>query len=261
MPKYILLAASAIALAAATPSAQAAGAFDFLDPCIAARDDLSQQTRDVAQTFAQAEGQILTAAAPDGFLALWMRVKKEQARPYFDSDVSPMLVSLGVTDIEAAYEMWFRAQIESVDPEQLRALIDENYRQVLREELAVSRTHTEEDANRARDALNSQCKNDVGSQVLRVVMSPIGWIAGNFEAGKDEANIVTQVFRAVTGISLADIGEFGLLGGPNSELRRALNAVVGGENSAIREGLRFFDPGNTNGIFGGPNSFFRKPFG
>lgn len=73
--------------------------------------------------------------------------------------------------------------------------------------------------------------------------------------------MVTQVFRAVTGISAKDIAKYGLLGGENSELRKLANSVAGGENSEVRKTLRFLDPGNTDGILGGPNSFFRKPFG
>ncbi|MDO9443544.1 MAG: hypothetical protein Q7T73_21900 [Beijerinckiaceae bacterium] len=91
--------------------------------------------------------------------------------------------------------------------------------------------------------------------------APIGWIGGNFEAGKNEHNLVTQVFKAVTGISPKDIAKNGFLGGENSELRKLANAAAGGETGEVRKALRFMDPSNTKGILGGGGSFFRKPFG
>ena len=51
------------------------------------------------------------------------------------------------------------------------------------------------------------------------------------------------------------------IGGKRSELRKLADTLAGGENSGVRKTLRFLDPSNTNGILGGPNSFFRKPFG
>ncbi|WP_439360171.1 hypothetical protein [Bradyrhizobium sp. DASA03007] len=65
---------------------------------------------------------------------------------------------------------------------------------------------------------------------------------------------MTQVFKAVTGISPKDIAKQGVLGGDNSELRKLANAVAGGENSAVREGLRMLDPRNEKGFVGGHNS-------
>lgn len=62
------------------------------------------------------------------------------------------------------------------------------------------------------------------------------------------------MFKAVTGISPKDMAKQGILGGDNSELRKLANAVAGGENSAVREGLRALDPCNEKGFLGGHNS-------
>jgi hypothetical protein len=66
---------------------------------------------------------------------------------------------------------------------------------------------------------------------------PIGWVAGNFQAAKNEKNVVTQVFHALTGVSPQAIAEHGLLGGKNSEARKALEPIIGGPNGAIQKGI------------------------
>ncbi|WP_136626542.1 hypothetical protein [Bradyrhizobium macuxiense] len=71
---------------------------------------------------------------------------------------------------------------------------------------------------------------------------------GNFQASKNEENVVTQVFHAVTGISMQSIAERGILGGDNSVARTTLEPVVGGRDGAIQRGIgdvaRALNPGN-----------------
>lgn len=247
--------------AALSSSALAGGAFDFLDPCIKARSDFSDQRNAVRARVAQFESNVPTFNAPPEFKEAWEKQKRLDSRPYFDKEIAPRLQKMGAVDMEKAFSMWFDDMLTSVAPQELKDIIDQNYRELAKHELAAIRAKNESDFESAKSDLDASCKHDVGNQVLRVAVAPLGWIDGNLNAGKDEHNVVTQVFRAVTGISGKDIAKYGLLGGENSELRKFANAIAGGENSEFRKELHFFDPGNTNGIFGGPNSFFRKPFG
>ena len=260
MKKLLLAMALGLATISTSP-AFAAGAFDFLDPCIKLRDQFADQRQQVRTKFANLEGSIPTMVADEAFRDAWIKAKREQARPLFDKEVAPKLAKYGLKDMDQAFDAWFKDMIASVDGQDLQNLINETYRMLASEELARFRSQTEVEFDQAKSDLDSSCKKDVGNQVLRVALAPIGWIGNNFEAAKDEHNIVTQVFRAVTGISPKDIARQGILGGDNSELRKLANAVAGGENSEVRKALRFLDPGNTKGIFGGSNSVFRKPFG
>jgi hypothetical protein len=113
--------------------------------------------------------------------------------------------------------------------------------------------------DRAKIDRDAPCKND--SWVDRPIRAPLNWIEQNIRASNRECTLITQFVRATTGISPRDIAKYGLLGGERSELRRFADIVAGGQNSEVRKTLRFLDPGNTQGIFGGANSFFRKPFG
>jgi hypothetical protein len=257
-----LLLASALGLATlSTSPAFAAGAFDFLDPCIKARSDFADQRTQVGARYANLESSIGTMVATPEFRDAWLKAKRQQARPIFDAEVAPHLLKYGLKDMDQAFDAWFKDMIAAVDPNDLQQLINTSYRMLAKEELARHRAKTDADYNEVKSELDSSCKHDVGNQVLRVAVAPIGWVAGNIDGAKNEHNIITQVFRGVTGISPKDIAKQGILGGDNSELRKLANAIAGGESSEVRKTLRFLDPGNTKGIFGGPNSFFRKPFG
>jgi len=45
-------------------------------------------------------------------------------------------------------------------------------------------------------------------------------IERNFQAAKNEPTAVGQLLRATTGVSIDDIGKYGLAGGPNSEINK-----------------------------------------
>jgi len=50
-------------------------------------------------------------------------------------------------------------------------------------------------------------------------------IKGNIEAAKKESGEIDKAIRAVLGISIRDIRQYGLLGGPNSEMRKLFKAL------------------------------------
>lgn len=253
-----LLLASVLGLSTlATAPASAQGAFDFLDPCIKARSDFDGQRQHVRGRFANFEASIPTMTATPEFREAWMQAKRQQARPYFDKEVAPALERYGLTDAERAFDAWFKDIIASLQPEELESLVNTTYRLMAREELARGQAKTEAEYEKAKSELDGSCRSDVGSQVLRVAMAPIGWVGGNIEGAQREHNIVTQVFRGVTGVSARDIASHGILGGENSELRKLARAIAGGPNSEVNKALRILDPSNTSGILGGPNSAAR----
>ena len=260
MKKLLLALTLGVATLSVSP-AFAGGAFDFLDPCIKARTDFSDQRQEFRTRADTLEATIPTMVATPEFREAWINAKQVQARPIFDTDVAPQLAKYGLKDMDQAFDAWFKDMIASVDPQDLQDLINTTYRSLAKEEVAAERAKTEAAYDDAKSDLDGSCKSDVGSQVLRVAVAPIGWVAGNFESAKSEKNIVTQVFHAVTGVSAKDIAKQGILGGDKSELRKLANAIAGGPNSEVRKGLRFLDPGNTDGWAGGKNSFFHKPFG
>jgi hypothetical protein len=52
-------------------------------------------------------------------------------------------------------------------------------------------------------------------------------VAANIEAAAREDGDINQAIRATTGVSVRDIEDEGILGGENSEARKACNAIAG----------------------------------
>lgn len=50
-------------------------------------------------------------------------------------------------------------------------------------------------------------------------------VVGNIKASQHESGDIDKAVRATLGISIADIKSHGLLGGPNSEMRKLFNAL------------------------------------
>ena len=236
MKKILLASALGLASLGGTP-AFAAGAFDFLDPCIKAQSDFSEQRQQMHEKFVAASASIDTMNYTPDFRDAWIKAKRKQARPIFDEQVAPVLTKYNVTDMDGAFDAWFNDMIASIAPADLDALINTTFRVMAKTEVARSKAQTEQEYNIAKSDLDGLCKSDVGNQVIRIAAAPIGWIGGNFEAAKDESNLVTQVFKAVSGISPKDIAEHGILGGEKSELRKLANSIAG-ENSEVNKVLR-----------------------
>jgi hypothetical protein len=101
---------------------------------------------------------------------------------------------------------------------------------------------------------NPQSQNQpTSSEVLNKFFSDLfnalaHWLAArftsNFEGAGNESGFGAKVLRGGLGISWEDIKARGLLGGDNSYLRQIVPTWS-----------------DNGGIFGGENSFFRKPFG
>jgi hypothetical protein len=102
--------------------------------------------------------------------------------------------------------------------------------------------------DKGKSELDAACKSDVGSQALRLALVPVGWVVGNFETAKNEKNVVTQVFHALTGMSPQAVAEHGILGGKESFARQVAEPIIGGPNGAIQKGIgdaaRALNPAN-----------------
>jgi hypothetical protein len=235
-----LMKTSAVAIALMTTVGSttfAAGALDFLDSCIKARSDFAEQRHAYFANLSVTESSIDKLTATPEFKAAWLSEVKKQARPLFDEKIAPALRKMGATDMETGFNVWFDMELAAIKPEELDNRINSDFRTLAKDELRKVRAQSNARFDEARKELGDSCKSDVGSQALRLTLAPIGWVAGNFEAAKNEKNIVTQVFHAITGISPQAIAEHGLLGGDKSFARQTLEPIIGGRNGAIQKGI------------------------
>jgi hypothetical protein len=246
-----LLKTVAVAVALSVPLAStsfAAGAFDFLDHCIKVKREFAEQRQAIFAKINLAESSIDTLTTTPEFKEAWMADVRKQARPVFDEQIAPTLREMGTPDMDKAFTVWFDLEMAKIQPEDLDKQINSDFRALARDELRRNRAEINANLDQQQKELGDACKSDVGSQVLRATLAPLGWVAGNFEAAKNEKNVVTQVFHAVTGISPQAIAEHGVLGGDHSEARKLLEPVIGGPKGAIQKGIgdaaRALNPAN-----------------
>ncbi|MBX3306490.1 MAG: hypothetical protein KF751_10625 [Nitrospira sp.] len=72
-----------------------------------------------------------------------------------------------------------------------------------------------------------EVKSDSLTDLLEayILQKGIEIVKGNIEAAKNESGDIDKAIRATLGISIADIKRYGLLGGPNSEMRKLFKAL------------------------------------
>jgi hypothetical protein len=57
-------------------------------------------------------------------------------------------------------------------------------------------------------------------EIMKVLAVPVKIVDGNIRAASGERGEIDKVIRAVTGISVRDINKYGIFGGPNSVFRK-----------------------------------------
>jgi hypothetical protein len=57
-------------------------------------------------------------------------------------------------------------------------------------------------------------------EVMKILAAPVKIVDGNFKAASGESGELDKVLRASTGISVRDINRYGIFGGPNSVFRK-----------------------------------------
>ena len=223
------LSALALSAALASPAWASNGTFDFLDPCVKATDDFRAERASVLTQLDQAVADADHAPPSDAYRSAWMRAKKSQARPTFDSLVAPMLREAGMTDMDAAYDKWFAAQLKAVGDDKVGQLVTASFHQELKQVRIDQHAQGEAQLLDAQNELDHSCKMDVGNQALRAtlttVMAPVAMISRNLELAKRESGVGAQIVAGTTGISVTDFVKYGPAGGPGSEVNKA-GAVI-----------------------------------
>ena len=217
---------SALALTACLAGTARAsnGVFDFLDPCVKATDEFHAERASVLTQADRAIADADRAPSTPEYRAAWMKAKNVQLRPMFDKYVAADLKDNGVTDLDGAYQKWFARQLRDMGDATVNQLIDSSFHQELKQVRIEQRTHDAAQLQAAQTELDGACKADVGNQALRVtmgvVLAPFNIIGGNIAGAGRESGVIDQGLKATTGISVKDIKEHGIFGGPNSVFRK-----------------------------------------
>jgi hypothetical protein len=57
-------------------------------------------------------------------------------------------------------------------------------------------------------------------EIMKVLRAPVETIGANAQAAQRESGDIAKAARTISGISIADIENYGIVGGPNSELNK-----------------------------------------
>jgi hypothetical protein len=233
--KNTLRIAATCALVLLPGTASAQGLFDFLDPCIGARNDYWKARNGILTKVDTKLAGVATAQPTKEFSDYWWTEKRVALRTFFDANIVPVLEGAGIKEqkmLDAAFETWLEKQIHGAGGhEAMNKLVAEEYRRVLGLALLKQKGETVAALDKQRDELYSSCPQDVANQMFRglitVTVAPIGIVTQNLEIAKRESGDLAKVLAGTTGISVDAINKGGILGGENSEARKACNAVAG----------------------------------
>jgi hypothetical protein len=213
------------------PAMAQGGAFDFLDPCIAAGETVSQQ-RSKMLTELQAGIARAEAIKPTAeYAKLWWLEKRKALRPTFDAKVLPLLPGgLTAPQKDAAFKLWLDQLVAAEGGwAKVNALIEADWNRMREREIADARAQVGGALDQQDHELHAQCPADFGNQLLRgtlvLTMAPINQATRNIEIAKREGTLLGQITAATTGISVADIARNGLLGGDGSTMRTGAKAI------------------------------------
>ncbi|EJB8506205.1 hypothetical protein [Vibrio parahaemolyticus] len=225
----------------------ASGVFDFLDSCIAAKEDYWDARHEIMKSVDSQISAIPNEPASTEFVVLWWEEKEKILRKSYDDLYSQVVKDAG-GNVEEGYKRWLANVIEEGGgAENIKTtVIDAEFRRIKTLKARQERGDLVADLDKQKNELYDDCPSDVANQVFRgtitVITAPIGWTSSNFESAKNESGELSKVSKALTGVSLDDIAKDGVLGGEHSEARKAANAIAGGKNSEVRKTLRALDP-------------------
>jgi hypothetical protein len=223
----------------------AQGALNFADPCIKAEGQFADTS------------EALRSRA-DAVIAEWDRRTSppEEVRPLYveaiklayynawqnSAQVGPIiqLAMQGNPQFDAKAFFLEKVYPAVVTAEDEARLVDVTYKTdyatSIRPKFLTSRNDLEKQIGEQKAVLDKSCKKDVFNQFFRATFgNAITVVTSNFEAAKNESGDAAKAFRAISGISLTDIQQYGIRGGPNSEFNKALDGL--GDNSDVKKAL------------------------
>jgi hypothetical protein len=243
-----LIFAASLFIPFAFQSAHAAGLLDWADPCVDAEKTFNSNSAAIRSRADQAIREWDGRVEPPGELrGLYVEAIREGAYKAWSDDpgTKAILDAMKAKDPQFNAHALFISQVypKVVAPEKeaeyVRLVYKADYDGKIRPKLVESRDGLEKTINSEKQKLDSSCKPDVVSHVLRgTIGNALAILGNNWSAAQNEKGDLAKYFRATSGISITDIQKYGIQGGPNSEL----NKLLGGEGGVARQVIKTLDP-------------------
>lgn len=229
-----------------------AGALDWADPCVDIQKKFASNGAAAKVRADQTIKEWDSRIEPPGELrGLYVEAIREGAFKAWSGDPTATALINALKQANAKFnphiyfvtEIYPKVVTADKEAEYVRTLYKTDYQAKLRPQLLAARSDLDKANGVEKTKLDAACKPDVVSQILRGTIGNALLILGNnWSAAQNEKGDVAKYFRATSGISITDIQQYGIQGGPNSEL----NKIMGGENSAARAVIKALDPSQWN---------------
>lgn len=255
-------------------SSYADSVLDGIDPCVKEENQFKSEENRIRGAFDSERKRLEEMPIPKNeYKKIWDQVAYQSARKQIIERYSGIsfteeqLGQMGQKEVDN----YIKTVGEDGVQKEMLTIFEEHKKQSL-VELDNERALSEVELSKQRDELKDACGNGEGERILRVIISGIDQRIKSMDS---ESSIDAKALKFTTGISLADINKYGLLGGPNSEARKVAQGIEnivaanieaakrekGDINKAIRAttGISVEDI-KKHGILGGENSEARKLF-
>lgn len=115
---------------------------------------------------------------------------------------------------------------ETMEKQAVYKVFRQDYEGKVKAELDSAAAENEKAITENKQKLDEACEPTVFAQVFRATIGNLLMTVGaNFDAAANESGDISKAIRAVTGVSVDSIREWGLQGGENSEIHK-LNAAI-----------------------------------
>ncbi|KQV27885.1 hypothetical protein ASC97_05850 [Rhizobium sp. Root1203] len=233
-------------------NAFAQGALDFADPCKAQEGKFDSTTTALRQNADALIAQWDGLSEPPGELRP-IYVEAVRAGAYQQWSQNPMIKGLlaQMAQTSPTFEpknyfvvnVYPQVYTQELEAEAVRTLFKADYQANLRPKFIAERGELEKTIDGQKAKLDAACSPDVFNQYFRATVGNLMLIyKGNEQAAANEKGDVAAAIRLMSGISITDILEHGLLGGENSEIRKMFNNLGLGANSDLGKLVQSLDP-------------------
>lgn len=213
----------------------AEGTLDFLDPCIAAGNkfdssaaamrsnaaaveakwsDINNPPQELRSLYVEAIREAFykkwseLPAAKDQLVKLKTKTPDLDEKKYFIENIYPMVIT---PDSEGKMVL---------------ELYKSDYEKNIQPQISQARVELEKTIGEGKQTYDESCKPDVVNQAIRATFGNLAIaINSNVEGAKREDGDIAKAIRAISGISIADIGTKGLFGGDNSVINQSLKVI------------------------------------
>lgn len=241
MASIRLIAWLSLSFIASTASSQ--GLLDFADPCVKGTQSFqstSQALRERADAVV-ADWEKLQDPPADLFPLYQEAAKLGLYNSWVNHpQTAPLIQILTQSTPTFDSKAFFLEKVypTAITPDQekdlVRGVFKADYGTRLRPQLLANRKDIDDQIQKQKDSLDGSCKNGEFDKIFRATIGNFaGIVASNFAASANEKGDIAKAVRGLSGVSLTDIQQFGILGGPDSELNKALNDALG--NSDLKK--------------------------